>query len=356
MKQEKFGLIYDPSFVQIDYGAFHNLRGERFTAAWDLFQEIGLLDQENLNVFKPRNATMQELKLAHTFYYIKKVKRLSAIGKGKLSMDTPVFKGIYEKAILSVGGSLLALELILNKSVDHAMCLSSGFHHAFPDHGEGFCVFNDLIIASRILLKEGFKKILIVDIDSHFSNAVSYYFYDSPSVLVLSFHESPKSLYPRICGYKSEIGSGDGKGYTINVPFPERTPGDVFISTYDTLLPLVFEKFEPDFILFQCGPDGHSNDLVSHLNYSKEVYDHASRQLHDLAKRYSKDKVLLFAGGGYDNHSVAWNWALMISNFLGIHIDTRGFREEKFWDDNLKSKLIMKEVLDELISNINTFL
>ena len=137
--------------------------------------------------------------------------------------DCPVFKGMYEYSALACGATLTGVKLILTGSADVAFNPSGGFHHAGPERASGFCYINDVALAC-IILAERKRRVLYLDVDVHYGDGVAEAFYDRCDVMTISLHETPKVLFPGT-GFEDQIGSGQGRGYCVNIPLP--------VGTYD---------------------------------------------------------------------------------------------------------------------------
>src|SRR6185437_10021362 len=127
-----------------------------------------------------------------------------------------VFPGMYDAAALIAGGSELAARQVWDGTVDHAVNIAGGLHHAMQASAAGFCVFNDVVLAIRTLLAAGAQRVAYVDIDVHHGDGVQVAFYDDPRVLTVSLHQHPATLWPGT-GYARELGVGDAYGTSVNV-------------------------------------------------------------------------------------------------------------------------------------------
>jgi len=196
------------------------------------------------------------LYLVHSKKYIKRVKDTCSNG-GALDIDTFVSRKSYEASVYAVGATIQA-----SRSGDFAFVRPPG-HHAYPDKSSGFCVFNNLAISVKKLISEG-KRVLIFDFDGHLGDGVERIFYDSDKVLYFSTHQYP--AFPGH-GFVDEVGSGKGKGYTINVALPPGAADDLLFKSFRKFLPIM-KRFEPDVVAISAGFDGYSGDLLLDLNYS----------------------------------------------------------------------------------------
>ena len=240
-------LIYNPIFLEHDTG-MHPENKKRLSS----LGELPVTELENGEKY---------LELVHTPEYIKKIKDLSAKGGGHSDADTIVSEGSYEAAIYAVGATIMA-----SKNGDFALTRPPG-HHAHQDHSSGFCLFNNIAIAAQYHANQG-KRVLIIDIDGHLGCSTEKFFYDSNKVLYWSLHQYP--AFPG-GGDADEIGEGEGKGYTINVPLPPGIGDDIFMDAFESFLPAA-KEFNPDIVGISAGFDSHHFDLLLDQRLTVNTY------------------------------------------------------------------------------------
>jgi len=279
---------------------------------------MGLLFGPGISEVAPEPADRISLKKFHTARYLQALKNASngkfdieALYMGIGSSDCPVFKGMYEYSALACGASLKGAELILSGAADVAFNPSGGLHHAFPEKAGGFCYMNDVGLACLHLAEAG-KKVLYIDIDVHFADGVAYFFYDRKDVMTISFHESPRTLFPGT-GFEHEIGEGEGKGYCINVPLPIGTYDSIYMETFRKItLPLI-SNFNPDVIVFELGADTLAGDPLAHLHLTNNTYVDVINILLGFKK-----PILMTGGGGYNIENTVRAWALAWTIIAGL--------------------------------------
>jgi acetoin utilization protein AcuC len=226
------------------------------------------------------------------------------LGCGLGTEENPVFEGLYDLITLSAGATYLGADLLVNQGFSVALNVFGGFHHAGTSHAEGFCYINDAGIAISRLLKEGFK-IAYVDLDAHHGNGIQDAFYTDHRVLKISLHESGKTLYPW-SGYETEIGKGEGKGYNVNLPLPQGTDDETYLSAFTQVVPPLIKAFAPDITLGVFGADTHRSDPLTHLNMSNYALCEAVKIIRELSPR-----LLALGGGGYNLYTSARTWSLL---------------------------------------------
>jgi acetoin utilization protein AcuC len=198
----------------------------------------------------------------------------------------------------------------LSGAADVAFNPSGGFHHAGPEKASGFCYINDVALACMTLAEEG-KRVLYLDVDVHHGDGVAYAFYDRSDVMTISFHESPRTLFPGT-GYEDEIGTGKGKGYCVNVPLAVGTYDEVYMKAFESIaLPLI-GAYNPDVFVFELGADGLAGDPLAHLCLTNNVYADIIEHLLSFGK-----PIVATGGGGYNIANTVRAWSLAWSILAG---------------------------------------
>jgi acetoin utilization protein AcuC len=319
------GLVYHGDFLRYDFGEDHALRQTRLLLARDLIADYGLLTEAEEIV--PAPAGEEALLRVHVPEYVSVVKDLSVHPKGVDyehglgTADNPVFGGMYEAALLHVGGTLRACEDVASGRRSRALTLGGGFHHALPDKASGFCIFNDLAVGLRSLLDDHkLGRILYVDVDAHHADGVQAIFYDDPRVLKISLHEDGHYLFPGT-GSTDEMGTGAGRGYSVNVPLPPYTRDVSYLYAFQEIVPPLARAFKPELIVSQLGADGHYLDPLTHLMLSTETYEAVGRMLDDLSKELCGGRWVATGGGGYEVTAVPRVWTVLFSTMLGRQLE-----------------------------------
>ncbi len=338
----KAAIIYSEIYEKVDFGPDHPFKRERFILTKRLFEE----EFPEIPFLEPDVVDLSYLRKVHSNGYIEKVKRLSMRGYGYLSIDTPVFKGIYEWALTYCGGSLLGAKELLKGSYRVVFNPCGGLHHAKYDDDGGFCVFNDVALAAVYFYEKG-KRTAIVDIDAHAGDGTMLILYEKP-VLKISIHEDPTFLYPGN-GFIDQFGAGPGYGYNINIPLPPGTSDEELLIVFKNIVIPALEKYEPEYIILQSGVDGYRKDPLTHLSYTAHGY-------HQIAELLRKTElpILMLGGGGYYVSAVPILWATifatLIDNFERIRSKVFSLDPEPSKSDKeIKSsvKEIVKILLEE---------
>jgi acetoin utilization protein AcuC len=319
-------LVWDEALTNYDFGPGHPLAPVRVELTIALARQLGVLGRPEVTLLVPAPAQMAELELAHDADYIGAVRQagLDGRGNGRYGLgtsDNPVFAGMHEASALVAGATLAAARAIWRGETAHAANIAGGLHHAMRRSASGFCVYNDPAIAIKWMLTEGAERIAYVDLDVHHGDGVQAAFYDDPRVMTISLHEHPATLFPGT-GLASEIGSGDGRGYAVNMPLPAGTGDAGWLRAFDAVVPPLLRAFAPEVIVSQHGCDSHRLDPLANLELSVDAQRRAQLMMHDLAHEITGGKWLLTGGGGYELVQVVpRSWTHLLAVASGEPID-----------------------------------
>jgi acetoin utilization deacetylase AcuC-like enzyme len=211
------------------------------------------------------------LHAVHPEPYVAWIERVCADGGGYLDVDTVVSLHSFEAALHAAGGAIRMVDLLLDGS---APCAFSAHrppgHHALPSRAMGFCLFNNIALAAQYALDaRGLERVMIVDWDVHHGNGTNDIFHSSDRVLFVSIHQSP--LYPGT-GPASDVGSGDGRGFTVNLPVPPGAGNQLFCSLVDQVVDPLARSFRPQLMLVSAGYDAHRDDPLAECELTEEGY------------------------------------------------------------------------------------
>ncbi|HID19423.1 MAG TPA: histone deacetylase, partial [Methanophagales archaeon] len=187
------GFVYHEDYLKHDTG-YHPESAERLRYIMRKLEEVGIT--EKMKRIAPVKASEEQIQYVHADAYMKKVEAICKRGGGMLDLDTPLCKDTYEIALLSAGGVIKAVDEVMDRADNglrnvFALTRPPG-HHATPNKGMGFCIFNNIAIAAEHLKRKyGVKRILIVDWDVHHGNGTQEVFFEDPSVLYFSTHQYP---------------------------------------------------------------------------------------------------------------------------------------------------------------------
>jgi acetoin utilization deacetylase AcuC-like enzyme len=296
----QMGLLFDEVYLgHLAGNTGHPERPERLTAIRDGLEKAGLL--KTLYRIAPRRVTDEELALVHKPSYVALVRReLSNLqGLRELSTgDTLASSGSLQAAEFAAGGVLNVVDAVMKGKVRNAFAaVRPPGHHATPDRGMGFCIFNNVAIAARYLQKKhGIARVLIVDWDYHHGNGTQDIFYNDGSVFYFSTHHY--GAYPGT-GSAAETGAGPATGKILNVPMPPGAGDAQFLQAFETKLVPAARRFKPDFILVSAGFDSMRNDLLGQFDITPQGFAAMTRVVKKLADEFSHGRVVSVLEGGY---------------------------------------------------------
>lgn len=293
----KTGIVKDWRYLEHWMGDHHPESPKRLEVIYRMVEGEPAL--ASLPCVEPRRATEEEIAYIHTPAYIASIRETASHPRVYLDPDTSTCARSYEVACLAVGGLLEAADRIMGGHLDNAFALvRPPGHHAEASQARGFCIFNNVAIAAEHLIrKHGLRRLLIVDWDLHHGNGTQHAFYGRDDVLYFSVHQFPH--YPGT-GYWSEVGSGKGEGFTINVPLsPGKTDGD-YLFIFDYLLTPIASAYKPEFILVSAGFDIFAGDPLGGMMVSPAGFSGLTHSLLRLARDLAPGRLLLTLEGGYN--------------------------------------------------------
>ena len=303
--------IYSQELEKYSYPPDSMFVTQRAAKTRELLMSLGLLDGKCGRESAPVRATKSELKNFHSTKYLEALQRAAdgKMSREHLSMglgtpDCPVFKDMFDFASWACGATLTGAELILSGETNIAFNPSGGFHHARAEKAAGFCYLNDLVLAC-MRFSNNDKRVLYLDIDAHHGDGVQEAFYATNQVMVISLHESGKTLWPGT-GFEDEIGNGAGKGFTVNVPLPIGIWDAAYLEVFTEIVIPLIKAYEPDIFVLQSGMDALAGDGLAHL----ELTNNAHAEIIDRLLRFNKP-MLVTGGGGYHVDNTVRGWALV---------------------------------------------
>lgn len=241
--------------------------GHRFPMA-----KFGLLCEQLLaervitsaQIYQPGPPPLDWIELVHTPAYVQAYQQGTLSAKAQRRIGLPWSPALVKRTCTAVGGTILTAKLALQFGL--ACNTAGGTHHAFADYGSGFCIFNDLAIAARLLQKQGLvRQVLIVDLDVHQGDGTAHIFHDDASVFTFSMHCEVN--FP---GRKQQS--------DLDVPLAERLEDEAYLTCLKTYLPDLLNQVKPDLVLFDAGADTHKGDRLGKLAlsnaglYQREYY------------------------------------------------------------------------------------
>ena len=253
----------------------------KFSALHRILLEEELVRPEE--VFAAGEASWDDLSLVHTRAYLSKLERGTLTAKEQRRIGLPWSELLVHRARVSVQGTINAARMALEDGI--AANLGGGTHHAFPDHGEGYCVLNDVAVAIRVLMRQGrVGRVLVIDLDVHQGNGTAAIFEEEDAVYTFSMHGERNYPFHRARSSR-------------DVDVPDGATDEVYLGLLGEHLPAAFEAARPDFIFYLAGVDPVGGDRFGRLNLSREGLRIRERAVLEAIRQSGCPATLLLAGG-----------------------------------------------------------
>lgn len=248
----KPSVFWSPAY-EVDLGP-HVFPTRKYRMVRDALLAHGLIAEEDLQ--EPEPVTQEDLARVHGADYLRKIREDSFSPMERYVLEVPFSRALERASLLACGGTLAAARAALRDGV--AVHLGGGFHHAFADHGEGFCLLNDTAVAARVLLDEGMvSRILVVDLDVHQGNGTAHIFEDDARVFTLSVHQEHN--------YPQEKTHSD-----LDLGLPDGTADGSYLATLEANLPRIVERVRPELTFYLAGVDPYHMDQLGGLSLTAE--------------------------------------------------------------------------------------
>jgi acetoin utilization deacetylase AcuC-like enzyme len=304
-----FKLVYSEKYY-LPIGE-HVFRADKYRLIRErlLQQQVG--DESDFLV--PQPASESDVMLVHSPHYVNKLMECSLTAREELEMEIPYSPQLVDAFMLHTGGSILAAERALQDGV--CINLGGGFHHAFPDHGEGFCMINDFAVAIRVMQKRGrIRRAMTVDCDVHQGNGTAFIFGNAghrtnplpsiPSALVgppgATVREGPSKDVFTISLHQENNYPYIKPASSIDVNLPDGCGDMEYLAWLDNALSSGLRQFEPELLCYVAGADPYSQDQLGGLNLTIE----GLKQRDELVFRAARARnipVMTTYAGGYAN-------------------------------------------------------
>lgn len=289
-----FSFVYSDDYWMVDLGN-HVFPIKKYRLIYEKLLSRGVRKE---NVRSPSPASLQDLELVHTEKYIRKVKTGKLSQAEMQALEIPYCQECVDFAVLTVGGTIQAAEQALQDGL--CVHIGGGFHHAFSDHGEGFCIFNDVAVSlERLIRDERIRKAMIVDCDVHQGNGTASIFHGKDYAFTFSLHQM--DIYPAEKPRSSlDVGlwSGDGD--------------DEYLSALEPHFPRLYEEFQPDLVFYLAGADPFEHDQLGELEITHSGLEKRDGIVIENARRLGVPLVVVLAGG----------YASDIEDTVTVHMNT----------------------------------
>jgi acetoin utilization deacetylase AcuC-like enzyme len=285
-------LLHHPSSLDHDTGA-HPEQPGRIVAIERELEARGWLGFERVSSPAVDRAVLEAV---HPSRHVELVERLAARGGARIDADTVVSAGSYVAALHACGGAVSLVDRLVSGSAPTGFSIHRPpGHHAEADRAMGFCLFNSIAVAARHAVDaHGLERVMIVDWDVHHGNGTNDIFHADRRVLFCSIHQSP--LYPG-SGLASDVGSGPGKGFTVNLPVAPGSGDHEFRSLIDHVVVPLARVYGPQLLLISAGFDAHAEDPLADCRVTDGGFGEMARSLRGVASDVGAPVGAVLEGG-----------------------------------------------------------
>jgi len=295
----------------------------RLDVTWSLPVMAGLTQNPNISIQQMRDATREELLIYHDPSFVETLDLFGNTGSAfsaRFGFDTdecPVFPEVHRYARLPVGGVIDATLGVAAGKFKNAMSFAGGFHHATESQAAGFCYLNDTAVAIKKYkeLNPG-KRVLYLDTDAHHGDGTQKAFYEDSEVLTISLHERSMGFFPGT-GRSEEMGIGEGKGYSVNIPLPPLTDDYEYWKAFEDVVVPIWLAYKPDLVFWDVGADAHVGDPLADLMLTYDTYHRMTMTVRQLIHQGGR-KLVVVGGGGYNPVTTAKVWTIVLAGLADI--------------------------------------
>jgi acetoin utilization deacetylase AcuC-like enzyme len=273
--------LWSPKRYPLPLPEGHRFPAEKYAMLHDQIIAEGVAPASE--VLDPEAATDELLRLVHTADYVERMSfgRLDVMEERRLGL--PWSAALVERSRRTVGGTIAAARHALVHGV--AMNLAGGTHHAFPDHGEGFCVFNDVAITIRLLQREErIRRAAVIDLDVHQGNGTHAVFRGDPSVFTFSMHGAKNYPFEKVPG-------------SLDIELPDATGDEPYLAHLTDALPRVLHASQPDLVFYLAGADPHEGDRLGRMKLSFAGLERRDAMVLQSCREVGLPVVVMIAGG-----------------------------------------------------------
>ena len=289
-----FKLVYHDRY-DLNLGA-HVFPSQKFRLIYEMLLRESLAAEADF--LRPNPASDEDILRVHTADWVRKLKTGTLTASDVMRLEVPYSPELVEAVWLAAGGTILAAQSALRDGFGSN--LSGGFHHAYPEHGEGFCAIHDVAVAIRRLQADGaIKKAIVVDTDVHHGNGTAAIFRGDPTVFTLSIHQL--NNYP---GHKPPS--------SLDLNMDDRAEDHEYLGTLIPAVQQALDKFQPEILFYVGGADPYCEDQLGGLSLTKAGLKQRDRSVFEEARRRGIPVATTLAGG----------YARRVEDTVRIHVNT----------------------------------
>ena len=287
-------LIYDDRY-DLNLGA-HVFPSQKYRLVYERLLQDAIASQEDF--LKPAPASDEDILRVHSQDYLYKLKTGSLTRAEVMRLEVPYSAELIEACWLAAGGSILSARRALEDGF--SANIGGGFHHAYPDHGEGFCVIHDVAVAIRKMQADGaIERAMVVDTDVHQGNGTAAIFGGDETVFTMSIHQEHNYPYPK-------------PPSTVDVNLPDGIGDADYLAILEKYLHRSFEEFSPQLLFYVAGADPYQEDQLGGLALTMEGLARRDALVLDYAQRNQVPSAVTLAGG----------YAHKVEDTVTIHVNT----------------------------------
>ncbi len=287
-------LIYDDRY-DLNLGP-HVFPSQKYRLVYEKLLQDGIASQEDF--LKPAPASDEDILRVHSQDYVYKLKTGSLTRAEVMRMEVPYSAELIEACWLAAGGSILAARRALEDGF--SANIGGGFHHAYPDHGEGFCVIHDVAVAIRKMQADGaIERAMVVDTDVHQGNGTAAIFGGDETVFTMSIHQEHNYPYPK-------------PPSTVDVNLPDGVGDADYLAILEKYLHRSFDEFSPQLLFYVAGADPYGEDQLGGLALTMDGLARRDALVMGYAQRNQVPTAVTLAGG----------YARKLEDTVSIHVNT----------------------------------
>jgi acetoin utilization deacetylase AcuC-like enzyme len=285
-------LLMHESSLEHETGA-HPERPQRIVA---ITTELGAHDWAGYELVGSAPASDAALTAVHSEAHLGRIRALAEAGGGAIDADTLMSAGSFVAAQHAAGGAIELVDRVLGRAAPTGFSVHRPpGHHATADRAMGFCLFNNVAVATRWALDHhGLERVMIVDFDVHHGNGTNDIFRADPRVLFVSVHESP--LYPGT-GPAHDVGTGAGEGFNVNLPVASGSGDETFVGMVEAIAVPLALVFRPQLVLVSAGFDAHRDDPLATSSVTEEGFAAMCGLLRDVGATLGVPVAGVLEGG-----------------------------------------------------------